>query len=93
MEFGGARVQLALRVKSSLKRAFELRLAGNYEQAQAEIEDAFDQFGVQEPRRVRKAYGESKEYRILQLLIHGECLALTFPVTSHLPFAVTASSS
>ena len=63
MEFGGARVQLALRVKDSLKRAFELRLVGNYEQAQSEIEDAFDQFVAQERHKVRKAYAESKAYR------------------------------
>jgi hypothetical protein len=78
MEFGGARVQLALRVKSSLKRAFELRLAGNYEQAQAEIEDAFDQFVAQERHRVRKAYVESKEYRNKVLKELGNYVKLNF---------------
>ena len=63
MEFGGAKVQLALRVKDSLKRAFELRLAGDYEQAQAEIKDAFAQFVAHEQPEVRKAYAESMEYR------------------------------
>jgi len=44
MEFGGARIQLALNVKTSLKKAFKLRLSGNYEEAEAEIEFAFSQF-------------------------------------------------
>lgn len=63
MEFGGAKVQLALRVKDSLKRAFELRLAGDYEQAQTEIKDAFAQFVAHEEPEARKAYAESMEYR------------------------------
>jgi hypothetical protein len=78
MEFGGARVQLALRVKNSLRRAFKLRLAGDYEQAQAEIEDAFDQFVSQEPRKVRKAYAESKEYRAKVLKELGDYVELKF---------------
>jgi hypothetical protein len=78
MEFGGAKVQLALRVKSSLKRAFELRLAGDYEQAQAEIEDAFDQFVAQERRRVRKAYAESRQYRTMVLEKLGNYVELNF---------------
>ena len=44
MEFGGAKVQLALKIKYSLKEAFELRLSGNYEQAADKIEYAFLQF-------------------------------------------------
>jgi hypothetical protein len=70
MEFGGARVQLALRVKDSLKRAFKLRLSGNYEGAEEEIEFAFSQFVAQKPPNVRQAYGESTEYqaRVLALL-------------------------
>lgn len=78
MEFGGARVQLALRVKSSLARAFELRLSGNYEQAQAEIEDAFDQFVAHERHRVRKAYAESRQYRSEVLKQLGRYVADNF---------------
>lgn len=63
MEFGGARIQLALQVKDSLRRAFRLRIAGNYEQAQDEIEDAFVQFVAHEPYEVRKAYYEARDYR------------------------------
>lgn len=63
MEFGGAKIQLALSVKDSLKRAFELRLAGDYEQAQVEIEDAFVQFVAHEQPAVRRAYTESMKYR------------------------------
>jgi hypothetical protein len=63
MEFGGARVQLAVRVRDSLGRAFALRLSGNYEQAQAEIEDAFNQFVAHERHKVRKDYAESRQYR------------------------------
>jgi hypothetical protein len=78
MEFGGARVQLALRVKNALKRAFELRLAGNYELAQAEIEDAFDQFVAQESHKVRRAYAESKQYRANVLKELGNYVELNF---------------
>jgi hypothetical protein len=70
MEFGGARVQLALRVRDSLKRAFKLRLSGNYEGAEAEIESAFNQFVDQKPPKVRRAFEESKSYqkRVVSLL-------------------------
>jgi len=78
MEFGGAKVQLALRVKDSLKRAFELRLAGDYEQAQTEIEDAFAQFVAHEQREVRKAYAESMEYRAKVLEKLGGYVELNF---------------
>jgi hypothetical protein len=78
MEFGGAKVQLALRVKNSLKRAFELRLAGDYEQAQAEIELAFDQFVSQERHKVRKAYAESREYRTKVLKELGSYVEINF---------------
>ena len=63
MEFGGARIQLALRVKDSLKRAFKLRLSGNYEEAEAEIELAFNQFVTQEPAKVQRAYEQSRKYQ------------------------------
>ena len=63
MEFGGAKIQLALRVKNSLKRAFKLRLSGNYEEAETEIELAFNQFVTQEPAKVQRAYEESKGYQ------------------------------
>ena len=63
MEFGGARIQLALNVKTSLKKAFKLRLSGNYEEAEAEIEFAFSQFVTQEPHKVQRAYEDSKAYQ------------------------------
>jgi hypothetical protein len=78
MEFGGARIQLALRVKDSLGRAFALRLSGNYEQAQAEIEDAFDQYVAHERHKVRKAYAESRQYRIKVLKQLGDYVAANF---------------
>jgi len=56
----GARIQLALNVKTSLKKAFKLRLSGNYEEAEAEIEFAFSQFVTQEPHKVQRAYEDSK---------------------------------
>ena len=62
MEFGGAKVRLAMRVKVSLKKAFELRLAGDYERAQMAIGEAFDHFVAQERHEVRKAYAESMKY-------------------------------
>jgi hypothetical protein len=63
MEFGGAKIQLALRVKNSLKRAFKLRLSGNYEEAETEIGLAFNQFVTQESAKVQRAYEESKGYQ------------------------------
>jgi len=48
MEFGGAKVQFAREIKDRLKEAFELRLAGNYEQAADKIEFAFAQFVTRE---------------------------------------------
>jgi hypothetical protein len=71
MEFGGAKIQLALRVKDSLKRAFRLRLSGNYEEAEAEIELAFNQFVAQEPAKVQRAYEESKQYQAKVLAVLG----------------------
>jgi hypothetical protein len=72
MEFGGAKIQLALRVKNSIKRAFKLRLSGDYEQAEMEIELAFDQFVTRERHKVRQAYNESKEYQHKVLSVLGE---------------------
>jgi len=68
MEFGGARVQLAFKVRDSLKMAFKLRLAGNYEGAENEVEFAFSQF-VRAPK-VQRAYKDSMLYRerVLKLL-------------------------
>jgi len=40
-----------------------LRLAGNYEEAEAEIEFAFSQFVTQEPHKVQRAYEDSKTYQ------------------------------
>jgi hypothetical protein len=54
MEFGGARVQLAFKVRDSLKMAFRLRLAGNYEGAENEIDFAFSQF-IRTPK-IQRAY-------------------------------------
>ena len=63
MKFGAAQIQLALKVKYSLKNAFKLRLSGNYEEAETEIEFAFDQFVRQESSKVQRAYLESKVYQ------------------------------
>ena len=93
MEFGGARIQLALRVKNSLRRAFELRLSGNYEQAETEIELAFDQFVTQERHKIRQKYAMAREYqrnvlerlgRYVQLKFNGEVLE-TSSTVSFLP--------
>src|SRR5271156_4948058 len=68
MEFGGARVELAITVRDSLKTAFRLRLAGNYEDAENEIEFAFSQF-IRDPK-VQRAYKNYTLYRgkVLELL-------------------------
>jgi len=62
MEFGGAKVQLALKIKYSLKEAFELRLSGNYEQAADKIEYAFLQFAGETEKRA-KEYHEAGLYQ------------------------------
>src|SRR5262249_35237968 len=59
MEFGGAKIQFALRLKDGLKEAFELRLAGNYEQAENKLEFAFAQFARESDKRW-------KEYQIAE---------------------------
>jgi len=71
MEFGGARIQLAMQVKYSLSEAFHLRLAGNFEQAEAEIEHAFDRFVWDEPPKTRQAYDASKDYQKKVLMLLG----------------------
>lgn len=63
MQFGGARIQLALKVKDYLKKSFRLRLSGNYEEAETEIEFAFDEFVRQESHKVRREYEESRNYQ------------------------------
>jgi hypothetical protein len=78
MELGGAKIQLALRVKDSLKRAFKLRLSGNYEEAETEIELAFNQFVTQEPSKVQRAYEESKQYQAKVLAVLGEYVKRKF---------------
>jgi hypothetical protein len=78
MEFGGAKIQLALRVKDSLKRAFKLRLSGNYEEAETEIELAFNQFVTQEPAKVQRAYEESKNYQEEVLAALGDYVSQKF---------------
>jgi hypothetical protein len=78
MEFGGARIQLALRVKNSLKRAFKLRLSGNYEEAETEIEFAFNQFVTQESHKVQRAYEDSKVYQEKVLALLSEYVRLKF---------------
>jgi hypothetical protein len=76
MEFGGARVQLAFKVRDSLKMAFKLRLAGNYEEAENEIEFAFSQF-VRAPK-VQRAYKDSKLYRGRVLSLLGDYVDQNF---------------
>jgi len=78
MEFGGARIQLALRVKTSLKKAFKLRLSGNYEEAETEIEFAFSQFVTREPHKVQRAYYDSKNYQEQVLTTLGEYVEQKF---------------
>jgi hypothetical protein len=72
LEFGGAKIQLALRVKNSVGRAFKLRLLGNYEQAETEIELAFDQFVTRERHKIRQEYYDSKEYQQKVLTALGQ---------------------
>lgn len=62
MEFGGAKIQLALQIKDWLKEAFELRLAGNYEQAEDTLQFAFRQF-AQESETRWKEYQTATEYQ------------------------------
>jgi hypothetical protein len=62
MEFGGAKVQLALKIKDWLKEAFELRLSGNYEQAEDKLEFAFLQFARETEER-SKEYQEAQQYQ------------------------------
>ena len=62
MEFGGAKIQLALKIKDWLKEAFELRLAGNYEQAEDTLQFAFCQF-AQESETRWKEYRTATEYQ------------------------------
>jgi len=78
MEFGGARIQLAMQVKDSLSEAFQLRLAGNFEQAEAEIESAFDRFVWEEPPKTRQAYAASKDYQKKVLMLLGGYVELEF---------------
>ncbi len=78
MEIGGAKVRLAMRVKVSLKKAFELRLAGDYERAQMAIGEAFDHFVTQERYEVRKAYAESMKYSRKVLKKLGKYVELNF---------------
>jgi len=62
MEFGGAKMQFARKIKDRLKDAFELRLAGDYEQAQAKLEFAFEQFAHESDKRSKK-YQIAKDYQ------------------------------
>jgi hypothetical protein len=62
MEFGGAKVQFALKVKDWLKEAFELQLSGNYEQAADKLEYAFLQFAGETEKR-SKEYQEARQYQ------------------------------
>jgi hypothetical protein len=78
MEFGGARIQLAMQVKYSLSEAFKLRLAGNFEQAEAEIEYAFDRFVWEEPPKTQQAYAASKDYQKKVLMLLGGYVELEF---------------
>jgi hypothetical protein len=62
MEFGGAKVQFALKIKDWLKEAFELRLSGNYEHAADKLEYAFLQFAGETEKR-SKEYQEAQQYQ------------------------------
>lgn len=64
MEFGGAKMQFAVKIKDALKEAFELRLAGNYEQAEDKLEFAFAKFVTREESDKRwKEYQIAEEYQ------------------------------
>jgi hypothetical protein len=76
MEFGGVRVQLAFKVRDSLHRAFELRIAGDYEKAEDEIEFAFNQF-VHDPT-IQRAYTDSTRYQEEVLKLLGKFVSDTF---------------
>jgi len=78
MEFGGARIQLAIQVKDSLGEAFHLRLAGNYEKAEAVIESAFDRFVWEQPPKTQQAYDASKNYQKKVLMLLGGYVKLEF---------------
>lgn len=76
MEFGGAKIQLALKIKDWLKEAFELRLAGNYEQAEDTLQFAFSKF-AQESETRWKEYQTATEYqervrKNLQKIVKGK---------------------
>ena len=76
MEFGGAKIQLALKIKDWLKEAFGLRLAGNYEQAEDTLQFAFRQF-AQESETRWKEYQTATEYqervrKNLQKIVKGK---------------------
>jgi hypothetical protein len=62
MEFGGAKIQLAIKIKDWLKEAFEQRLEGNYEQAEDTLQLAFCQFAQESPARW-KEYLTATEYQ------------------------------
>jgi hypothetical protein len=63
MEFGGAKIQLALKIKDVLNEAFELQLAGNYEDAENKIEFAFDQFLARAPGKIWKEHKIAETYQ------------------------------
>jgi hypothetical protein len=63
MEFGGAKIQFALKIKYVLKEAFELRLAGNYEQAEDKLQFAFAKFVTRESDKRWKEYQIAEKYQ------------------------------
>jgi hypothetical protein len=62
MEFGGAKIQLAIKIKDWLKEAFELQLEGNYEQAEDKLQFAFRKF-AQESETRWKEYRTATKYQ------------------------------
>jgi hypothetical protein len=77
MEFGGAKIQFAMKIKAGLKEAFELRLAGNYEQAEAELDFAFAQFAQESEQRwaeyqTAKEYQETVRKNLEEIVIKGD---------------------
>jgi hypothetical protein len=63
LEFGGAKIQFALKIKDGLKAAFELRLTGNYEEAEDKLEFAFAQFVAQESDKRWKEFRTATDYQ------------------------------
>jgi hypothetical protein len=91
MEFGGAKIQLALRIKDGLKKAFELRLAGNYEGAENKLDFAFGQFAGESDKRwkeyqIAKNYQDSVREKLEEIVKDDEFKGVVRKTASALSF-------